>query len=139
MIKTPLWAYIGLQCTLDSPSPVSLSFRFVRADDQVVSVFYILHAELISLCAHVSFRDVLVTLLQQMKQGFLEFVKRKCRGKLFQTLIDTTENEDIYIGFFKQISVNSRAYWTPESWLQLSPRDCRNPRESWLIQKPRAM
>ena len=62
-------------------------------------------------------------MLQPVKQGFLESVKRKCRGKLFQTLLDATENEDIYIGFLKQISVYSRVYWTAESWLQLSPRD----------------
>jgi hypothetical protein len=53
----------------------------------------------------------------------LELVKRKYRENLFQTLLDATENEDIYIGFLKQVSAQVAAYWTTESWLQLSHRD----------------
>jgi hypothetical protein len=45
----------------------------------------------------------------------LEFVKRIYRGNLFQTLLDATENEDFYIGFLKQISVQVAVYLTAES------------------------
>lgn len=48
---------------------------------------------------------------------FLGICKQKISRNLFQTVLNATENEDIYIGFLKQISVQVVVYWTTESGL----------------------
>jgi hypothetical protein len=42
-------------------------------------------------------------------------LKRKYLGKLLQSLLDATGNEDSVISYLKQINVKDAAYWIAES------------------------